>query len=188
MKVFTTLKFGKIEIEKVPFLISEDGKIIINCETDFVHKTYLERNGYKRVSIFDKIYTVHSLVARAFWGDCPKGMQVDHIDRNKLNNHYLNLRYVTFSEQMKNRDYTKINSLNREKSKLAGAVLRKKIMLKKGDSYLFFNSVKGAIHFLADYENLKYDNEKAKFYRHLKSGKKICGYEIFYDGEEQDES
>ena len=38
-------------------------------------------------------------------GDKPEGYQTDHIDRNSLNNDYRNLRYVSKSEQMLNRDY-----------------------------------------------------------------------------------
>lgn len=48
---------------------------------------------------------LHRVVAECWHGPRPEGMQVDHIDRNSLNNHYTNLRYVTKSEQMLNRDY-----------------------------------------------------------------------------------
>lgn len=46
--------------------------------------------------------TVHSLVAQAFLGDRPKGMVIDHIDGNRFNNHYTNLRYCTQKENMNN--------------------------------------------------------------------------------------
>jgi len=48
---------------------------------------------------------IHRVVAECWIGPRPEGMQVDHIDRNSLNNDYRNLRYVTKSEQMLNRDY-----------------------------------------------------------------------------------
>ena len=46
---------------------------------------------------------IHRLVAECWLGQCPEGMQVDHIDRNSRNNDFRNLRYATHSMQMKNR-------------------------------------------------------------------------------------
>lgn len=42
------------------------------------------------------------LVAEAWLGERPAGCVVDHIDRNKLNNHADNLRYVTQAVNMAN--------------------------------------------------------------------------------------
>lgn len=46
---------------------------------------------------------LHVLVCRAFHGECPPGMTVDHIDQKKLNNAASNLRYATPSQQAFNR-------------------------------------------------------------------------------------
>lgn len=52
-----------------------------------------------------KMMRVHSLVAEAFLGPRPKKHDVDHIDRNPLNNHISNLRYVTRSQNAHNNKY-----------------------------------------------------------------------------------
>lgn len=62
-------------------------------------------NGYGLVNIqFGdkwKVVTVHSLIADAFIGPRPDGLQVNHKDGNKLNNSASNLEYVTRSGNMK---------------------------------------------------------------------------------------
>lgn len=49
-----------------------------------------------------KTFRFHTLVARTFLGEQKKNIDVDHIDRNKLNNRLDNLRYVTKSENSSN--------------------------------------------------------------------------------------
>ena len=61
-----------------------------------------ERSGYCRVGINRKHYYVHRLVCEAFWGAShpPLGLEVNHKDLNKSNNHYMNLEWVTRSYQI----------------------------------------------------------------------------------------
>lgn len=64
------------------------------------------RKGYKwfRIEFLDgnnKRQYLHRVVALAFLGPCPEGMQVNHRDGNKLNNAVENLEYVTCGENIR---------------------------------------------------------------------------------------
>lgn len=54
--------------------------------------------GHKKVRVCGRTEYVHRLVAEAFFGPCPEGMQVAHNDGNVENNHARNLRYATPKE------------------------------------------------------------------------------------------
>lgn len=66
-----------------------------------------QRNlGYFVIGLRDKNYKwyllkIHRLVAEAFIGSCPEGYQCNHKDGNKLNKFYLNLEWVSQSENTK---------------------------------------------------------------------------------------
>ena len=57
-------------------------------------------NRYKTVFICGKRYYTHRLIFMMFHGYIPK--EIDHIDRNKLNNKIENLRSVTKAENVVN--------------------------------------------------------------------------------------
>jgi hypothetical protein len=63
---------------------------------------WLSGSGYRYVKIRQdgrpKDRTVHSLVAEAFYGPRPEGMEVRHLDGTRLNNAADNLRWGTASE------------------------------------------------------------------------------------------
>ena len=92
-----------------PCIVTKDGRIYAvdhrnNHQSKMKKRAYVNTSsGYVQVKINNKAYSVHRLVARAFYGECPEGKEVDHIDRNKKNNAINNLRYVTREENMFNR-------------------------------------------------------------------------------------
>ena len=84
------------------YLISETGQIY-NSKT----KKYLTgsiRSGYRMVKLtidaIKKDYCVHRLVAETFLENPNNLPQVNHKDRNKLNNDVHNLEWVSASENM----------------------------------------------------------------------------------------
>ena len=94
-----------IDMAKVSeyYRIDADGRI-----WSFVRGRYLKpvRNscGYRMAFLsraIDGWVMVHRLVAARYIGPCPEGMEVNHKDGNRENNHYLNLEYVTHAENAK---------------------------------------------------------------------------------------
>lgn len=57
-------------------------------------------NGYYQASCYSRkgAIPVHELVMLAFVGPRPEGMEIDHIDKNRVNNKLSNLRYLSISE------------------------------------------------------------------------------------------
>ena len=86
-----------------PYLIRKkiNGKII----KETINKT----NGYIQVTLNGKTFQKHILVAKQFiYNDDPSNeIFVDHINHNKNDFHISNLRWVTPSENMKNRSSTR---------------------------------------------------------------------------------
>ena len=82
------------------YLINRDGEIANSKTLRLLHGGI--RNGYVRVEINDKVYSVHRLVYETFVGPIPDKMEIDHIDGNRQNNCVDNLRLVTHSENIMN--------------------------------------------------------------------------------------
>lgn len=92
--------------------VNDFGKVLRVREQDNeLYMLYIRpsktKAGYLQVGAEGgKAVHVHTLVARAFIGPKPEGKEVDHIDKNKENNYYKNLRYVTRKENMANVNYS----------------------------------------------------------------------------------
>ncbi len=54
-------------------------------------KHSIDHDGYHRVDIHRAHMKVHKLVYQTWCGAIPEGKQINHVDDNKENNHYLNL-------------------------------------------------------------------------------------------------
>ena len=177
--------FRNVEFKGVLFQVSEDGEHVINLRTGNQMKLRNDKDGYRIFSTHHhgkKIHVrVHQLVAKAFLGERPEGYVLDHIDRNRANNHYSNLRYISLSEQNKNRDYTKINELNKAKAQLSRQACMKSVSLVNGDDIKMFESLVAMAEKVAEMRGCSVVTAKKYIYRHKERGQKVCGYEVIYN-------
>lgn len=59
-------------------------------------------DGYTQTIINGKMYKIHRLIAETFHENPDDKPTVDHVDRNRLNNNFENLRWATQKEQCNN--------------------------------------------------------------------------------------
>jgi len=102
--------------------IKRGDKIINGSITNRGYKYFQTQDNKKRTN-----HLLHHLVIKHFLGDRPIDMVIDHIDRDKLNNHIDNLRYVPQSENMKNTHIYRSDILEVDKR------LRRNILSKERD-------------------------------------------------------
>ena len=65
-----------------------------------------------------KAFSVHDLVCRAFIGPRPRGMVIDHIDGDRLNNRLDNLHYVTPKQNQRKRKDAKLTEAHAAQIKM----------------------------------------------------------------------
>lgn len=100
------------------YYLSDDGTFAINTYNHYVKKPTKNAKGYMRFQFFDpeekkmKPRFAHVLVANTFLPipeEYEGRTEVDHIDRDKSNNSWTNLRFATREENLKNRVFRKKN-------------------------------------------------------------------------------
>ena len=93
------------KIQDYNYSINENGEVR-NDKTGRILKNYISNRGYFYTSLNNnnkqKAFTIHRLLAKYFKDDYSEELDVDHIDRNRLNNNLENLRMVTRQENLCN--------------------------------------------------------------------------------------
>ena len=184
-----------MEFRTIPSLnnlyeINEDGTVFRNVKTkkeltiklDMHHSktgyfTTFVHIGGRRPDAYYKRVMIHRAVAECWLGQCPKGMEVDHKDRNTHNNHYTNLRYVTKEEQMQNRDHTNISKKGKENLEKARRDRMIPIKIENDNTIKNFESVSSCARFFEEIYNESSERFRGKLRNKVS---KIRDYNIIY--------
>ena len=180
------LEFRKIPSLKFLYEVNCDGTKIRNARSKRYLKCYKQSHNSKTEywvtqANFEhkhhKVY-IHKVVAECWLGKKPEGYEIDHIDRNSLNNHWTNLRYVTRSEQMKNRDYDSMWDTLMDNLSIGNKGHINPIRLSNGVESLDFPTARRAAKYLAKiYPHKKEKSFNDKFYLRRK---RIFDYDVIY--------
>ena len=100
------------------YLIYDDGRVYSKqrqgAKGKFL-KSFIDKDGYYRVDLRTngkkKSFTIHRLVGLHYLENVEDKNEIDHIDRNKTNNHISNLRWCNKSENQLNKGVSKNNVL-----------------------------------------------------------------------------
>ena len=110
-----TVETRKLELGNREYTVQSDGVIyrepfqfitpsgVVAVKPRIKLKPNLTAYGYHRVNIAIGNYFVHRMVYEAFHGPIPDGLDIDHIDGNRVNNSPANLRTATRSDNSLNR-------------------------------------------------------------------------------------
>ena len=182
-------EFRKIPSLKFLYEVSEDGRIFRNVKSKKQNKIIIDYHHSTKGYCFTFIcrdgkvqrIPIARVVAECWLGEKPEGYEIDHKDRNSLNNHYTNLRYVTKSQQMKNRNHSNISKVG--KANLANYVqtIMKPVKLVKDSVEKEFESQTAAARYLAVEFDKTVEHIRTKF---KKRRKNIYGYDVIYQNVE----
>lgn len=93
-------------IEGYDYMVSSYGRVK-HINRDKCLSDRITNGGYNRVSLhkdgYQKNYSVHRLVAKAFIDNKENLPEVNHIDGNKLNNNVSNLEWISKSGNIRHR-------------------------------------------------------------------------------------
>lgn len=143
-----------IEEGKMSYWVTSEGRVF--NEEGREMKQMIQPNGYLTVKIGGFKITVHKLVALLFLPAVEGKLTVDHIDRNKQNNHLSNLRWADQVEQARNRRKPKTGTQS--------------VILRGRASTIWLSSIQEASEFL--------DRSHSTVSRAIKEGKEIKGFII----------
>ena len=133
------------------YQISNYGRVK-NVKTNNILSGDTNNVGYKRVTLYSPIrkrFFIHRLVAYHFCEGYKEGLVVNHKDGNKTNNYYLNLEWVTRSENDKHAFKNKLRKVTGNALRQQNMSKRKVIVtsLKTNQIMYIFNNYKECANF-----------------------------------------
>ncbi len=137
------MKQPLLELYDIPdyedrYTITKDARVYSLLSNKFL-KQHDDSYGYLTVNLDNKTIKVHKIMAKTFLNNPENHIQIDHADRNRKNNNLNNLRYISVSDNMKNR------ILNPRNPELVNIQVKKstfKVSIKDKDKNNIFRSFK----------------------------------------------
>ena len=117
-------KWSRIEGFK-DYAISDQGRVYSH-KSDIFMKVSVNNCGYTQVCFSQNnkrsVFGIHTLIAQAFIPNPQNKKEINHIDRNKLNNEISNLEWATKQENIDHywNSMTEQEKIEREERRLAG--------------------------------------------------------------------
>lgn len=181
----SNLEFRKIKSLNFLYEVNENGTILRNVKSkkqikiklDMHHSDYGYYVAFVRFKGKPTRVMIHKVVAECWLGEKPDGLEIDHIDRNAHNNHFTNLRYVTKSKQMKNRNYTNISATGSKNLENARRLRMKPVKLLKTDFEQVFESYAECARFLESYYGATFESFRSRLKDHRKF---IRDFDVIY--------
>lgn len=96
-EIWKQIVLENIDMEGKTYFVSNLGRFK-NSSGIIMDNYKVNENGYIKVYVYNKSYSLHRLIALSFIENIENKEQVNHIDGNKLNNSVKNLEWVTNSE------------------------------------------------------------------------------------------
>lgn len=180
------LEFRKIPSLQFLYEVNENGTVFRNVKSkkqnliklDFHHSKAGYYVTFVKLKGRSTRVMIHKVVAECWLGPKPEGLEIDHIDRNSHNNDYRNLRYVTHSEQMRNRELSQ-RIIDQATRNVQAYV--KTIMVPCAVNGQWFESTSAAARYIS--EQVGVDAEKVR-YRLKNRRSSIYGFSITYGNAE----
>lgn len=183
----SNLEFRKVKSLKFLYEVNENGTIFRNVKSKKQIKIFLDTRhspkgyyaSYVCIKGVVKKVMIHKIVAECWLGNRPEGYQIEHMDRNSLNNDYRNLRYITYNEQIKNRNLSKETNkrIRKDCSNYIVNVLSKPVSIEKDGEIKNFPSKKQAAEYINSIEHVGF---KRIYSRIKKCRSNVFGYNITY--------
>ena len=176
-----------LEFRKVPSMfflyeVNGNGTVVRNVQSKRHLKIIVDYHhspaGYCMtfVNIKGKVrrISIAKIVAECWLGPKPEGYEIDHINRNSQDNHYTNLRYVTHSEQMKNRVLSQ-ETIDRVKYNCS--LYRESISIPVNIDGIPFPSIAAGARFIANTFGIPFENVRSRLKQKRKS---VYGLDVQY--------
>ena len=94
------INLSKFKDELEDYCLTDDYKVY-SLNSHKILKEFPDKNGYIKVSLKDRNYSLHRIIALVYCDGFKEGLTVNHKDGNKSNNNPSNLEWLTIGDNIR---------------------------------------------------------------------------------------